>query len=80
MRQAWWSMAVAGLGIGSLAMAGGTVIGGALGPLAAGYGLLVVLASLYMLSGLAVRDRVWRRLRRPSSLPGADRLAGRRVF
>jgi hypothetical protein len=76
-----WSVAIAGLALGSLGMIGGTVIGGDVGPLAVGYGLLVSLAALYLVAGLAIRERVWRRLEgvRPE-LPASDRLAGRRVF
>lgn len=74
-------MAIAGLGLGSLGMLGGTAIGGDLGPLVVGYGLLVALAALYLVAGLAVRDRVWRRISAPTiNRPHADRLAGRRVF
>ena len=81
MRQSMWSVALAGLGLGSLAMVGGTAIGGEIAPLALGYGLLVVLAALYMIAGLAIRERVWRRLGRPAApAPAIDRLAGRRVF
>lgn len=81
MRQSLWSVAIGGLGLGSLAMVGGTVIGGELGPLAAGYGLLVVIAALYMAAVMAIRERVWRRAMRPlATPPTADRLAGRRVF
>lgn len=81
MRQSLWSVALAGLGLGSLAMVGGTAIGGGVGPLAIGYGLLVVLAALYMIAGLAIRERVWRRVSRPTAVtPTVDRLAGRRVF
>ena len=76
-----WSFAIAGLGIGSLAMLGGTAIGGEIGPLAVGYGLLVALAALYLVAGLAIRERVWRRLSTASlERPQADHLAGRRVF
>ena len=76
-----WSFAIAGLGIGSLAMVGGTAIGGEIGPLAVGYGLLVALAALYLVAGLAIRERVWRRLTAPSiGRPNPDRMAGRRVF
>ena len=76
-----WSFAIAGLGIGSLAMLGGTAIGGEIGPLAVGYGLLVALAALYLVAGLAIRERAWRRLSTASlGRPKADRLAGRRVF
>ena len=62
-------------------MVGGTAIGGEIGPLAVGYGLLVALAALYLVAGLAIRERVWRRLSVASmGRPKADRLAGRRVF
>ncbi len=81
MRHTLWSMAIAGLGLGSLAMVAGTAIGGEIGPLAVGYGLLVALSALYLVTGLAIRERVWRRLSAPSiGRPHADRLAGRRVF
>ena len=81
MRHTFWSTAIAGLGLGSLGMVGGTVFGGELGPLAVGYGFLVALAALYLVTGLAIRERVWRRLSAPSiGRPNADHLAGRRVF
>lgn len=81
MRQTLWSMAIVGLALGSLAMVGGTAIRGEFGPLAVGYGLLVALSALYLVIGLAIRERVWTRFMRtlPSSTQG-DRLAGRRVF
>ena len=79
MRRSLWSFAIVGLALGSLAMVGGTAIGGDLGPLAVGYGHLVAVAALYMVAGLAIRERVWRRTTQP--LPThTDRLAGRRVF
>jgi Flp pilus assembly pilin Flp len=81
MRHTLWSLALAGLGFGSLAMVGGTAIGGDVGPLAVGYGLLVVVAALYMVAGLAIRERVWQRFTRAArQMPTVDRLAGRRVF
>ena len=81
MRQSLWSVALAGLVFGSLSMVGGTAIGGEMGPLAVGYGLLVVIAALYMVAGLAVRQRVWHRISHPErQTPPVDRLAGRRVF
>ncbi len=74
-------MAIGGLGLGSLGMVGGTAIGGELGPLAIGYGLLVALSGLYLVGGLAIRERVWTRLARPMpTTTQPDRLAGRRVF
>ena len=81
MRHTLWSLALAGLGFGSLAMVGGTAIGGTLGPLAVGYGLLVVGAALYMVAGLALRERVSHRFTGTErQMPTVDRLAGRRVF
>jgi len=80
MRRSLWSFAIFGLAMGSLAMVGGTAIGGELGPLAVGYGMLMALTALYLVAGLAIRERVWRRMPRPISSPHADRLAGRRVF
>jgi hypothetical protein len=81
MQRSLWSLAIAGLTLGSLGMVGGTAIGGELGPLAVGYSLLIALSALYLVVGLAIRERVWRRLARPMpAKPQADRLAGRRVF
>ena len=74
-------MATLGLGLGSLAMVGGTAVGGELGPHVVGYGFLVAVAALYLVAGLAIRQRVWRRLSRPlPTTQRAERLAGRRVF
>ncbi len=81
MHNRLWSMAIVGLGFGSLGMVGGTAVGGELGPLAVGYGLLIALAGLYMVAGLAIRERVWRRFTQDTTnRPSPDRLAGRRVF
>jgi hypothetical protein len=83
MRRVLWSIALAGLGFGSLAMVGGTAIGDGVGALAIGYGVLVVLTALYMIVGLAIRDRIGRRALAPGATgatPSIDRLAGHRVF
>jgi hypothetical protein len=83
MRHLLWSIALAGLGFGSLAVVGGTAIGDGVGALAAGYGLLVILAALYMIVGLAIRDRIGRRASAHGAsepTPQIDRLAGHRVF
>jgi hypothetical protein len=83
MRRIMWSTALAGLAFGCLSMVGGTAIGDGVGALAAGYGVLVVLAALYMIVGLAIRDRIGRRSpthRAPEAAPSIDRLAGHRVF
>lgn len=81
MRHRLWSVAVAGLALGNVAMLGGTAIGGEFGPVAAGYGLLVALGALYLVAGLAIRERAWRLLSKPTlQRPVPDRLAGRRIF
>lgn len=81
MRNRLWSVAAAALALGGLAMVGGTAVGGQVGPLAAAYGLFVALAALYLVAGLAVRDRVAsRKARETAERPTADRLVGRRVF
>ena len=81
-RSRFWSFAVAGLALGTLGMVGGSVVGGEFGPMAVGYGLLIALCALYLVAGLAIRERVWTnrtaRLERTGSR--IDRLAGRRVF
>ncbi|HEY8170392.1 MAG TPA: hypothetical protein VIH24_04745 [Candidatus Limnocylindria bacterium] len=81
MRRSLWSVAVAVLAFGALAMVGGTAIGGHLAPVSV-YGTLLTLGGLYMVAGLAIRDRTWERTRgqRRPSPPVTDRLAGRRVF
>ena len=81
MRHGFFPFAVAGLALGSVAMVGGTAIGGQIGPLATGYGMLVALSALYLFAGLLIRDRARRRLTMSSTnRPVPDRLAGRRVF
>jgi sulfite exporter TauE/SafE len=76
-----WSFAVAGLALGSLGMVGGTAVGGELGPMTVGYSLLIAVCALYLVAGLAIRERVWQRLSRPDTTSARpDRLAGRRVF
>jgi hypothetical protein len=80
MRSRFWSLALGGLALGTLAMVGGTTVGGDVGSLASGYGLLIAMAALYAVAGLAIRERVWRRLSTTTERPASDRLAGRRVF
>jgi hypothetical protein len=80
-RNRMWSVAVAGLALGSLGMVGGTVVGGEFGPMAVGYGLLTAVCALYLVAAIGIRERVWRRLARPGHTTAhPDRLAGRRVF
>jgi hypothetical protein len=81
MRHTLWSVAVAGLTLGNIAMLGGTAIGGEIGPMAAGYGLLIALSALYLVAGLAIRERAWRRLSKLTlERPVPDRMAARRIF
>jgi uncharacterized membrane protein YdjX (TVP38/TMEM64 family) len=78
-----WSVALAGLALGSLGMASGTAIGGSVGPLAVGYGVMVAATALYLIVGLAVRDWIGRRSlpqQVERTAPSVNRLAGRRVF
>lgn len=75
-------MAGAGMTLGGLVMLAGAVGGGELGPMAAGYGFVLVIAAAYLVAALAIRDRVWRRLK-AGHLPRAhrgDRLHGRHIF
>ena len=81
MRHRLFSFGLAGLALGSIAMVGSNAVGAELGPLMAGYGLLVALCALYLIVGLAIRERAWRKLATSSlKRPTTDRLAGRRVF
>lgn len=80
MRYSPWSAAVVGLAVGTLAIVGGTAIGGDLGPLAAGYGVLLGLAALYAIAGLVIRDRTRRRLGRPDTASRPETVAGHRLF
>ena len=73
-RNAMWSFAIGGLALGSLGMVGGTVVGGEFGPMVVGYG------ALYLVAGLAIRERIWARRAAHQEGTGVDRLAGRRVF
>ena len=47
---------------------------------AAQLGDQVALSALYLVAGLAIRERAWKRLMRPVPSTHSDRLAGRRVF
>jgi membrane associated rhomboid family serine protease len=81
MRRSLWSLAFGVLSFGGLAMLAGAAMGGDVGPVLGAYGLLFGLCGLYMVLGLALRDRVRERLGRqdPTGV-STDRLAGRRVF
>jgi hypothetical protein len=80
MRRSAWSMPIIGLAIGSLGLVGGTTVGGNLGPLTAGYGIIVVLAALYALVGLAIRGRAWRQFSRIRGVTGVATVASHRLF
>ncbi len=80
MRRSLWSLAVVLLAFGALGMVGTTTIGGQSAPIGV-YGTFLTLCGLYLLAGLAIRERAARRLRPPAAPPTpVDRLAGRRVF
>lgn len=79
MRRASWSISIVSLVVASLAIAGGTAFGGPFGPLTVGYGILIGLASIYALVGLAIRGRIWRRVSRIGR-DGVETVAAHRVF
>lgn len=56
-----WGFAVTGLTAGLVLMVAGSLVATDLAPLARGYGLLTVVAALYLAAGLAIRARVTRR-------------------
>lgn len=81
MRQPSWSLGIGALALGGLVAVGGTTVGGDRGLDAAASGVLTVVASLYVIAGMAIRQRVWRRLAVPlRSGTQPSRVAGRRVF
>ena len=68
------------MAVASLAVVGGTTIGGELSPLTVGYGLLVGFAALYAIVGLVLRQGGWRRMTRVNRESGAETVAAHRVF
>jgi hypothetical protein len=81
MRRSLWSLALVILALGGLAMVGGTAIGGPAGPLTAMSGVLMTLCALYLIAGLALRDRV--RSHTTAATPpaaGTSQLGGVRIF
>jgi hypothetical protein len=80
MRRSPWQIPVFGLALAALGFVGGTAIGGDLGPLTAGYGVLVGVAALYAAAGLAVRERIWRRLPRLRGPSAPKTVASHRMF
>lgn len=80
MRRSWWSLAAVVLAFGALAIVGSSAIGAQPVPLGVS-GVILTLGALYLLAGLAIRNRAWKRLRPPDpSIAPVERLAGRRVF
>ena len=55
-----WRFAIFGLTSGLILVVGGSLAVSELAPLARGYGLRVLLASLYLAAGLAIRGRISR--------------------
>ena len=48
-------LGIAGIAFGGLLVIGGAIGGDGLGPLAQGYGVLIVLSGIFMLGGLGLR-------------------------
>ena len=61
-----WRFAVSGLTAGFVLTLIGSVAASDLAPVARGYGLLIVVAAVYLTAGLAVRAAIRRRSPRPS--------------
>ncbi len=80
MRRSPWQIPVFGLVVAALGFVGSTAIGGELGPLTAGYGLLIGIAALYAVAGLAIRERIWRRLPRLRGSSAPKTVASHRMF
>ncbi len=59
--QILWRLAAFGLTLGLVLTLAGSLAAGDLAPLARGYGLLTVLAAVYLAAGLAIRARIARR-------------------
>jgi uncharacterized membrane protein YhaH (DUF805 family) len=81
-RRSFWTVAAAGLVIGSLVMVGGIAAGGAIGQVAVIYGPIIGVTALVLTVRLALRDRPWRRIPRrlPASKLIPTSLQGRRIF
>jgi hypothetical protein len=77
-----WTLATASITGSVLLILAGAAWGAELGQMVAGYGVLLLITGLYLAIGLAVRDRVWRRVtaRAATVRPMAVELHGRRVF
>lgn len=81
MRHSPWPLGIGALAVSGLVAVGGTTVGGDIGLDTAASGVLALVASLYVIAGLAIRQRVWRRLAAPVRTgTQASRVAGRRVF
>lgn len=77
-----WPVAGAAISGSVLFILGGVLSGGELGQMVAGYGVLFLLAGVYLAAGLAIRERVWRHVSAPARTmrPMPIDLHGRRVF
>jgi hypothetical protein len=77
-----WTLATASIACSSLLILGGIMSGAELGRMVAGYGLLLLMSGLYLAAGLAVRERIWRRVVAQAATvrPMPIELHGRRVF
>jgi hypothetical protein len=77
-----WTLATTSIAGSALLILGGIMSGAELGQMIAGYGVLLLMSGLYLAAGLAIRERVWRRVtaRAGTVRPMPIELHGRRVF
>jgi hypothetical protein len=77
-----WTLATTSIAGSALLILGGIMSGAELGQMIAGYGVLLLMSGLYLAAGLAIRERVWRRVtaRAATVRPMPIELHGRRVF
>lgn len=80
MGRSLWSLALVILALGGLGMVGGTAIGGAAGPLTAMSGVLMTLCALYLIAGLALRDRIRRHTTAAAPPVETSQFGGVRIF
>jgi hypothetical protein len=77
-----WTLAAASIAGSALLVLGGVMSGAELGQLVAGYGFLLLMSGIYLAAGLAIRERIWRRVvaRAATVRPMPVEFHGRRVF
>ena len=77
-----WTLAAASIAGSALLILGGVASGAELGQMVTGYGTLLLISGVWLAAGLAIRERVWRRVvaRAATVRPMPIELHGRRVF